>query len=202
MVKKTTHSPKTSQLLEQLAESLEYEPDFHFGQLVDLLNHRSYGVTILIFALPSILPFSAIPGVSTFFSLPIVFFSIQLIIGRKNFWLPRWLRSKKINIKAVENFLKCSIPSIRWVEKIITPRYLFFSTKIMQALVGILLVILSLLLMLPIPLSNMVFGSLIAFVALGLVENDGLILLLGFIATAVTITFYYHAITVLLAWIF
>jgi hypothetical protein len=62
--------------------------------------------------------------------------------------------------------------------------------------------LLSILLMLPIPFSNMLFGSLISLLAIGLVEKDGLVLLMGLILGGITISLYIKAFMFLLSWFF
>lgn len=192
--------------ISQALTSLYQHPEFHqaltVGKLMELLNHRTYGLGILIFSIPSILPLSSIPGVAALFSLPILLLALQLTITKKNPWLPHWLRKKKLQSDVLAHFLKNIIPYVQKAEKIIQPRYAFFNQRFFQPFIGITLLLLSILLMLPIPLSNMVFGSLIALIALGLIENDGLILLIGFILSIITIFCYYHAITTLLLWVF
>lgn len=193
---------RISQVLTVLYQHPEFYQELSIGKLMDLLNHRAYGLGILIFSIPSILPLSSIPGVAALFSLPILLLALQLIILKKNPWLPHCLRKKKLKSDMLAHFLKSAIPYVQKAEKFIQPRYAFFSQRFVQPFVGITLLLLSILLMLPIPLSNMVFGSLIALIALGLIENDGLVLLIGFVLSAITIFCYFHAITVLLLWLF
>lgn len=194
-------SEKISQLFSNLCEHPELNQDLTLGKLIDLLGYRTYGAGILIFALPSVLPLSAIPGIAAFFSLPILFLSLQLIFAKTSPWLPHWLKSKKLDTQKLQFFLKQAIPRIQYAEKIITPRYLFFSSPSMKIVFGIVLSLLSVFLMLPIPFSNMLFGAQIALIALGLMENDGLVLLICLMLSGVTIVFFYQAILLLLTWL-
>lgn len=200
-----THSApykSISQVLVTLYQHPEFNQTLTIGKLMDLLEHRAFGLGILIFSIPSVLPLSSIPGVAALFSLPILLLALQLIIIRKKPWLPHWLRNKKLNSDTLTRFLQNAIPYVQKAEKLIRPRYAFCRRPFVQPFIGITLVLLSILLMLPIPLSNMIFGSLIALIALGLIENDGLILLIGVTLSIITFFCYFQAITSLLLWLF
>lgn len=185
-------SIKVSQLLTNLSE--ESIANFTLDSFVDSLSHRCYGVGILVLSLPSILPISAIPGIAGLFGWLILLLSVQLILGKKKPWIPQWLKKKKMDVVLFQRFLKQSIPYVQRLEKVIKPRCNYINPTLMNGLSGVFLVVLSILLMLPIPFSNMLFGSLIAFIALGILENDQAVLLLCFLASTVTMAFFYQAI--------
>jgi hypothetical protein len=184
---------------------LYQNPEFHnkltLGKLLDLLGAQAFGIGTLVFALPSILPCTAIPGVSLLFGAPILFLGFQLAFFQKKPWLPQWLRRKKLNSASFTHYLKQSIPYIQRCERIIRPRYSFSNNIVFKSLIGIVLTLLSILLILPIPFSNVPLGILIAIIALGLIENDGLVLLLSFFSGIVTIIFYSEVIRWLIVWI-
>lgn len=193
---------RTSEILISLSEEALKSKKITIDKLVKSLNYRVYGISILIFSLPSIIPLSAIPGVAAFFSLPIILFSLQMIFSKKTPWLPQWLKNKTIDTKHLQKLFHYAIPYLQRVEKIIKPRYYFFTSKTMEVLIGILLTLLSILLMLPIPLSNMLFGFLISLLAIGLIEKDGLVLMIGLIFGSITIGLYIQAVFMLLNWLF
>ncbi len=193
---------RTSQVLLSLCEEVMQEKQITLEKLVKSLNHRVYGMGILIFSLPSLVPLSIIPGVAAFFSLPIILLSLQLIFSKKVPWLPKRLKNKAIQTDLLKKIFNYSIPYLQKIEQIIKPRYHFFSSKSIEILVGILLTWLSILLILPIPLSNMLFGSLISLLAIGLIEKDGLVLLIGIILGSITITLYINVFLLLLNWLF
>ncbi len=192
----------TSEIFQTLEENALHQQQITVGELIARLGYRVYGIGILIFALPSIVPLGAIPGVAALFSLPILLLSIQLILSKKDPWLPQWLKDKSIETSHLKKMFHYAIPYLQKTEKLIKPRYPFFSTKIMEVFVGLLIAWLSILLMLPIPLSNMLFGSLIALLALGLIEKDGLVLLAGLVLGGVTAILYIQAFKFLVNWLF
>jgi hypothetical protein len=193
---------KTSEILQSLEEDALHLQKITLGELIERLGYRVYGLGILIFALPSIVPLSAIPGVAAFFSLPIMLLSLQLIFSKKEPWLPKWLMSKSIETAHLKKLFHYAIPYLQKIEKLIKPRYPFFSKKIVEIFVGLLIAWLSILLMLPIPFSNMLFGALIAVLALGLIEKDGLIILIGLLIGGITAVLYIQAFNLLITWLF
>lgn len=193
---------KTSEIFLSLEKDVLHEKKITLGELIERLGYRVYGLGILIFALPSIVPLSAIPGVAALFSLPIILLSIQLIFSKKDPWLPQWLKNKNLETQHLKKLFRYAIPYLQKTEKFIKPRYPFFSKKVMEVFVGFLIAWLSILLMLPIPFSNMLFGALIALLAIGLIEKDGLVLFLGLILSSITVVLYIHAFNLLITWLF
>jgi hypothetical protein len=55
---------------------------------------------------------------------------------------------------------------------------------------GLLLILLGLLLSLPIPLTNYLFGGLLLLFALALLERDGALMLVGWIAGAIAVAIF------------
>jgi len=187
------HELKVSELLQNILDEHEQHHNLTLGKFAEMLHSRSYGIAILVLALPSILPISVIPGFSALFSIPILILSVQITFSMQTFWLPRWLKSKKLGNNKFSVFLKQAIAYIKKAEKWIRPRYSWVTHSLLKPLNGIILILLSFLLMLPIPFSNMIFGSLIAMIALGLIEKDGLVLITGLTLSCITIGFFYKA---------
>lgn len=71
-----------------------------YRHILQTLGNRAFGISTLFFSLPSLLPFSTIPGVAVVFSLPIAIFAFGMILGRKSLWFP-----KAIGNKTIEAFL-------------------------------------------------------------------------------------------------
>jgi hypothetical protein len=93
-----------SKLLTHLYENPEFHDNLTVGKLIDLLHVHAYGIGILIFALPSILPCSALPGVAVLLGLPILILGLQLVCFKQKPWFPKWLRAKKLNSEKLTFF--------------------------------------------------------------------------------------------------
>ncbi len=186
-----------SRALKRLAESAVKEKKMTYGSIVKELGEQGLGLIIVLFALPSALPISAVPGFSFIFGLPIVFVALHIIIGKHRMWLPKFLSEKEVNTEKLVKIINKTLPYLKYIEKLLKPRLCFMTSPIMVRVHGIVLLLLSLLLLLPIPMSNFIFAGLIILFGLGLTGEDGLCLLvayLGAILYSIFITTLFKAI--------
>lgn len=165
--------------------------DISFQCLLQLLGKRAFGVAILLFALPSTLPLSIIPGISFVFSLPIMLLALQIIGARNTLWLPKIIAQQTIEHTKLVKIIDKTIPYLIKVERFLTPRWPMMTSRAMDIINGIVIFCLALLLIFPIPLSNSIFALLIVIFSLGLVEKDGLFILGGYIGALCYATFIY-----------
>ena len=154
-----------------------------YKTLVKAMGEQAYGLIIILFALPSALPISALPGVSFVFGLPIIFIAVHIIIGRPSLWLPGALARQRIEAEKLANIVHRTSPYLKRIELLLKPRWQFFSSPVMERIHGIILLGLGLLLLLPIPFSNFVLALFIILFGLGLSEKDGLLLFIAYFAT-------------------
>lgn len=186
MAAQSVKKEKRASISRLLKELIKKPPDgqpMSYGQLVRRLGDQAFGLVTILFALPSALPISAIPGFSFVFGLPIVFVAVHLIIGKPVLWLPKSLSERTIDLKKLAHVIRKTLPSLLYVERFLKPRWPFFSTPIMERVHGLFLLFLSLLLLLPIPFSNFIFAALIIFFGLGIAEKDGVFLLIAYIGS-------------------
>ncbi|MBY0377163.1 MAG: exopolysaccharide biosynthesis protein [Gammaproteobacteria bacterium] len=181
MKKNTSKVSSVTGILKRLVKTHQNDPALTFGELVSTLGGRAYGIISILFALPSALPISAIPGFSFIFGLPIVFIAIHIILARPALWLPRSLENRSVSVKKLARVINTTIPYLLYVERLLKERWLFFSSSFMERVHGIVLLVLSLLLLLPIPFSNFIFATLIILFGLGISEKDGVVLALAYL---------------------
>ncbi len=153
------------------------EERISFGTIIDLLADRGFGLLIAILALPMALPL-ALP-IAAVVGLPITFLAVQLALGFRHPWMPQGLRRRSFLTTDFRKIVGASVPLLRRLEKILKPRLPMFTGWTQDRLTGLLIAILGVLLAAPIPLTNIPLALAIIFLALGLVEEDGLMTLLG-----------------------
>lgn len=180
-----------SDVLLALAQDDDLEGKLTYKRLLSELGHRSFEIAILVFALPSALPLSIVPGFSTLFSLPIAFFSLQLLFGVKSLWIPKFLADKKINHDKLSGFIKKAVPYLKKLERLMKPRLLFLNSTIGETISAIIIFLLAIMLMLPIPFSNFIFALCIVIISLGMLEKDGLVILIGYAIIVIFAAFSY-----------
>jgi hypothetical protein len=180
---------RSSATLLEIANNEALQGELTYQRILDTLGERAFGIVLLFFALPSALPFSAIPGISVIFSIPIVLFSCQMIFARKTLWLPKLIAERTIHHQSISKMVHSAVPFLIKVEYLSKPRWAFMTCRFMEVINGLAILSLGLFLMLPIPFSNFIFASLLIIFSLGLIEKDGMFLFLGYIGAISYISF-------------
>jgi hypothetical protein len=150
------------------------------GELVDKAAEAGFGFLIGVLTLIAI-PFF---GLSTPFGLAIALGGVQLAIGLPRPWLPRRARRRELSMHMLDRVLGILARRTRWLSKSTRRR---FEHLVVPRLVGVGVVLLGLGLALPLPIpgSNMVFLIPLFVYAVGLLERDGVWILIGHLATAI-----------------
>ncbi|MCL9685075.1 exopolysaccharide biosynthesis protein [Legionella maioricensis] len=196
------NNQRSSDALLEIANNKDLDGEITYQRIIDTLGERAFGIVLLFFALPSALPFSAIPGVSFIFSVPILLFAFQMIFARKTLWLPKIVANRTIHQEAIAKIIHTATPYIIKVEYFLKPRWPFMNSRFMEIMNGVVICCLAVLLMLPIPLSNFIFSSLLIIFGMGLIEKDGLFILLGYIGAIFYICFIYMFIMKTISYLF
>jgi hypothetical protein len=175
---------KVSQILHGLTVG---QPDERLtvADLQREFGDRAFGLLLLLFALPNCIPIPGIPGLSTITGLPVVFFALQLALGREYPYLPAWLRGQSFTRGQLAHLIVKAGPKLRWVEAMIRPRIAMAVNGAGERLLGIIVLVLAITLSLPIPLGNLLPAIALALLSLALVERDGLLVLVGYAASAI-----------------
>lgn len=155
------------------------------GEILDRTRHAGFGFLIALLAVLS-MPF---PGISVPFGLAIAFGALQMICGFHRPWLPQRIRRYAISIGTLAWIEKHLYRWTRGLEKLVRPRFEPLTRGPFWILcgVGILTMAVGLALPIPIPFSNLFFIIPLLIFAIGLMENDGLVVMLGFAVTAIDI---------------
>lgn len=176
----------TRALLDRLAEGDPVD-QLKLGDLLTGLGRRAFGV-LLFLAIPP----SFIPGVAGVISSPIVVLvGLQLIAGMRRPWLPQWLARRGPHRSILIKFDRWFSPWLAKLEKAIKPRLtVLLDHRLASIVSGLVLVLLGLLLALPIPLTNGIFGGLLLLFALALLERDGALVVVAWIAGIASIAVF------------
>lgn len=176
----TPHHTSTATLLDGFAAG---DPDevLRIGDLLKDFGPAAFGMLLFIGVLPAFIP---VPGVGGAIGGPMVILvGVQLLLGMRKVWLPAFLAKRGPHRSAMIRFRQRMAPWLRRLEKLVRPRMAgFLDNRVALSFTGLLLVLLGILLALPIPLTNYVFGFLLLLFALALLERDGALLLVAWIA--------------------
>jgi hypothetical protein len=141
------------------------------------LGRRAFGMLLFAAILPAFIP---IPVGGAISGPLVVLVGLQLLALRRRPWLPRLLAERGPHRHALARFERRISPALVRLERVVRPRLTVVLDHIAAAaFTGLLLVLLGVLLALPIPLTNYLFGGLLLLFALALLERDGALMLVA-----------------------
>ncbi len=151
--------------------------------VVEHLHFRGLPALIVLLCVPFLFPVS-VPGLSMPFGLAIALCGLRLGLGHK-LWMPDFLLRREIPAEVLAKLVGGAARFYRRIEKLVRPRMHFLQRwPGMLNLLGFMIMIGGVLLSLPIPppfpLTNTIPGLAIIFMALGLMERDGVCILIGY----------------------
>jgi hypothetical protein len=173
----------TSKLLLDILEEQQGEK-IYLRNLLLGLGDRAFGWTLFICALPEALPLP-VAGLSAIIGIPLVLVSGQLILGFQKPWLPRWIANRGFKRRDFEKIVRKSLPYLNKVERLITPRWEFMTSKSMERLLGVIIFIMAILITLPIPFGNFLPAIAVVLISLGILEKDGIAIAIGILCSFV-----------------
>lgn len=145
--------------------------DFHENALV---------LTMLFFAIPLAIPLPYPPCFTTLMGLPLIILSIQMLLGLRQIFLPARINNYQISNITLMKVSKKFVPIITVVEKYLKPRFNFSNSIYCEQFIGLVSLLCSIVVAVPLPLTNAIPALGIAVMTIGLLNRDGLIILLGF----------------------
>lgn len=168
---------RTSELLRAFAHSLDSDR-VTLAEIVSGLGDRGLGVLIAIFALPNILP-STVPFGNVATGIPPLVFAVQLMLGVEHLILPGFLARRRVGT----HWLKAIAPKVAsvlsWFERLLKLRMSWVTTVYAERFIGAIAIILALVSTLPIPFAHNLPALGLVLIGLGLIERDGLAILIG-----------------------
>jgi len=159
----------TSHVLRALLDEATAER-VSLGWLMDRLGERSFGIILLLLAF-----LAFIPGVSPVAGILLTVPAYQMIRAHAGPVFPRRLSSRSFDTRRLVAVIRRAVPLLRYLERFIYPRWTtpFEATR---RLVGGIVLLVSLTLFVPVPLSNIPPAALISLVAFAYLEEDGALL--------------------------
>jgi len=172
----------SSQVLEQLLDQVPADY-FTLGWLTVTLQQRSFGIIMLFLGL-----LAAVPVGSTVPGLLLAALAMQMIARRSGPIFPRFITARRLPTRYLLRLSRRGIPVLRYLEKAVHPRWpaTFEATKRVTGLMVLLLT--AVLLLTPVPLSNIAPAMVIAMISLAYIEEDGLLLAAAILAAMALIS--------------
>ena len=177
-----------SQTLAAILHELAADPDrrISIGEIVERFGNRAFGALLFVFGAPNLLPLP--PGSTTVLGAPLVLLTPQVAVGVKAPWLPRKVMARVVTGAEVARAFGKLLPWMERVEQISRPRIGVMFGSVGDRLIGVVCFLLTLVLILPIPLGNMLPALTITVMGLALAQRDGLLAIVGYLLAAASAT--------------
>lgn len=169
------------QELDKQSQSIGYVT---LGEAIDRARTRMHGVAIFLMALPECIPLP-IPSFGAILGIPLIAVSAHLAMYGERGDLPAGARNIKIPHQMMAVMSRYMVRPLRFVERISRNRLSLLGRR--ERLIGALCLLMSLLLLLPIPLLNAPPAVALACLSWGLVQRDGVFISLGIVISATVI---------------
>lgn len=146
--------------------------------LVEAMNTVGFGLAMMIFSFGILIPLP--PPFPSIIAIPLVIFSMQMILGYKAPILPKRFSKLTVKRSILATLVQKSSPHIRKVEKILRRRMTIIVTNpVAERIVGFFAFIFSSFVLMPVPLSNFIPGLGVLIISFGLLGKDGLMVIIG-----------------------
>jgi hypothetical protein len=171
----------------RLADTARERGGLTIGDAVALTGEASFGFVMLLLALPALIP---IPGpFGMVFGSALAIVAFQFAIGIGSLWLPPFLRNRRLPASTFASLQRHSDPVVRKIEAVVRPgRLKALTGRAMPYVLGLPVLALAVAIALPIPFGNLVPVAAVCVMAIGLIERDGLLVLLGILMTLVALS--------------
>jgi len=172
--------------LREMLELARAKGGLSIGEALEAMGPTSIAFTILFLAIPALTP---IPGpFGMVFGTALALVSLQIVAGGRKVWLPAIIRDRRVSSVALDLIVGHAVPVIARVEKLVrVGRLQALTGRTVQALLGIPVFLLAVVIALPIPFGNILPVLSLVVLAVALMERDGLVTLIGLLLTSATI---------------
>lgn len=167
-----------SQVLDQMQAMAQGQP-VTIRHLIDHLADRGPAVAVFLMSAPFV--FIPVPGLSTAVGLAVFGLSLALMVGGRP-WIPGFIGRRHISPENLRRFAQGTRRVLDKLQRVVRPRMQWLTAPgLYQRLVGLSLLLATVLFALPLPIpgNNIPPAIGMCLLSLGLLQRDGLIVLIG-----------------------
>ena len=181
-------SLRFSQDIKLLLSKMATKP-IKLGEILEETVERGFSLIIGLLVLPFLFPMP--PGLSGVLGIGCLVLGIQMALGRRYPWLPKQIAKLEFPRSVTQKLLKHIRRFTVWLEKIVRSRWQqVANNSYTWRINGCCIAWLSILLMLPIPLTNPLPAIVILLLAIANIEADGLLMCIGYVLTLFNTVFF------------
>lgn len=170
---------RTSQVLRGILTRNPNQRTFTVKQIVDSIGEERHAASLMFFSIPAMLP---VPGTSDLTGIPSSLLAGQIIAGKRTIRLPEVVLRRSVSRRSLTVAIHAILPILETAEKALKPRLKWLSDPAARRILGVFIFLMALAVALPIVGFNLPHALSIFVISLGLMEHDGLAILLGVVA--------------------
>ncbi|KQT61177.1 exopolysaccharide biosynthesis protein exod [Methylobacterium sp. Leaf456] len=148
------------------------------GEIIAVLRDRAFALLVVLLGLPNCLPMP--PPIPLVCGLLLLLIAVQIVAGMSSPWLPKRVLGQSVARETVAKAVTRAVPLLRRLERWSKPRMSVFETAIGMRSTGVLILAMALALIVAPPFFGQIpLGLAVSLIGLGLVERDGIVVLIG-----------------------
>ena len=153
--------------------------NIHMSELLNAMGLRGFGFVYILFGMLA----GALPtGLCSVMALPILLFSAQQAAGRHRPTMPKRFDGKQFSADTLQAGIQRQEKWLLMLERFAKPRWHIMTGTTVNRIAAVCCFILAAVILLPGPFTNVPPGIAIALFGFAMVERDGLLMLISFIA--------------------
>ena len=172
-----------SQWLTALRSSIAEADAVSVGHMAAAAQGRIHGLLLIVLALPETVPMI---GFSLVLATPIAAVALSLLIYGPMQPLPERIRARSVPVHAFDRALTAALPWIRRLERVTHPRWPAMGER--SRPFGAIALMAAVIMAIPMPGANWLAGVCVVLTGLGLLQRDGLLLLVAFMILGLSLT--------------
>jgi Uncharacterized ABC-type transport system, permease components len=172
------HAISTRVLLDAVAAGRPSDT-LRLDEILDDFRARSFGVLLLLATLPCFIPLPI--GVGAVSGVLVFLLGLQLLLLLPHPWVPNFIGRRSMQREKLQHFRDRIDRWLGRLERLSRPRWGALFSRAGNVFTGLLLILIGVLLSLPVPFTNYLFGFLLLLFCFGLIERDGIIMLISWV---------------------
>ena len=150
------------------------------ADIIAVLRDRAFALLVVLLGLPNCLPMP--PPIPLVCGLLLLVIAVQIAAGMSSPWLPKRVLGQSIARSTVSRAVTRAVPLLRRLERWSRPRLSLFESALGMRGMGVLLLAMALALIVAPPFFGQIpLGLAVSLIGLGLVERDGVVVLVGLV---------------------
>ena len=178
------------QLLDRIDDAVGSEERVRLGAIVRVIGRRSFGPLLLLAGVIAVSPvIGDIPGVPSTVGILVLLTAGQMLLQREYFWLPRWILERSVSRSTLCKALQWLKRPARVIDRFLRPRLTAFTYRAGSSVIATVCVLIAAAMpaMEVVPLTANGAGAALTAFGLSLIAHDGLLAIVAFAFTAITI---------------